>query len=255
MTLDGTNSYLVLGDGEAFAIDPGPADPEHISALLTAAATRDCRITAIAVTHGHRDHFPGAALLAAQTGAPVFAHAFARFAHDREARDGARIDVRGATLYAYETPGHAPDHLAFWFAPEAALFTGDVILGRGTVAIAPPEGDMRAYQATLRRLRDDFPHARIIYGGHGEPVVDPLAKIEHYIAHRQERENQIVTALARSDRTLAGLVTAVYRDVAPALRGPAEQQVLAYLAALEREGRVRVMGDAGLGPERYVLID
>ena len=245
MTLDGTNSYVVAGHGEALAIDPGPAQPEHIAAIVAAAGARDCRITAIAVTHGHPDHAPGAALLAELTGAPVYAHAEARFPHDYVLRDGETIALDGARIAAFDTPGHAPDHLVFWFAPEAALFAGDVILGRGTTLIAPPDGDMRVYQATLRRLRRDFARARVIYGGHGEPVHAPLEKIDEYLAHREARERQVVGLLESGARTVAELVAQIYPGLTPALTWGAELQVLAYLVALEREGRVLRSGAAG----------
>jgi glyoxylase-like metal-dependent hydrolase (beta-lactamase superfamily II) len=254
MTLEGTNSYLVLGDGEALAIDPGPVLPGHISALVAAAAARECRITAIAVTHGHPDHAPGAALLAELTGAPVYAHAAARFPHDRVLRDGETITVAGATVAAFDTPGHAPDHLAFWLAPEAALFAGDVILGRGTTLIAPPDGDMRVYQATLRRLKRDFARARVIYGGHGEQIPAPLEKFDEYLTHREARERQIVAVLERGESSVAEIVALLYPDLMPAMTWGAELQVLAYLVALEREGAVRRTREPGATTDRYALI-
>ena len=253
MTLDGTNSYVIFGDGEALAIDPGPSDAGHVETLVATAAKRACRIAAIAVTHGHLDHYPAAALLAERTGAPVYAHPAARFARDRIARDGETVSVRGASLLAYETPGHAPDHLAFWFAAEAALFTGDVVLGRGTAVIAPPEGDMRAYRATLRRLRDEFPSARTLYGGHGEPVPDPRVKIDAYIAHREARERQILDALVPGERTIDELTADIYRDVDPQLHSAAAAQILAHLLALERDGRVRKSSTGTSGRARYAL--
>lgn len=254
MTLDGTNSYVIYGDGEALVIDPGPADAGHVETLVATAEKRACRIAAIAVTHGHLDHYPAAALLAKRTGAPVYAHATARFPRDRIVRDGEAIFVRGATLRAYETPGHAPDHLAFWFEPEAALFTGDVILGAGTTVVAPPDGDMRAYRATLRRLRDEFPSARTLYGGHGAPVFEPRVKIDAYIAHREARERQIVEALARGERTIGELADDIYRDVDPLLRTAAAAQILAHLSALERDGRVRRL-DAGTAERAHYALE
>jgi glyoxylase-like metal-dependent hydrolase (beta-lactamase superfamily II) len=253
MTLEGTNSYLVFGDGEALAIDPGPVLPDHIRALIAGATARECRITAIAVTHGHPDHAPGAALLAELTGAPVYAHAEAKFPHDRVLLDGETLALKGATVAAFDTPGHAPDHLVFWFAPEAALFAGDVILGRGTTLIAPPDGDMRVYQATLRRLKRDFAQARVIYGGHGEPVSAPLAKIDEYLLHREARERQVVGLVERGESSVAQIVALLYPELTPALTWGAELQVLAYLVALEREGAVRRTREPGGSDDRYAL--
>ncbi len=239
MTLDGTNSYLVFGSDGAIVIDPGPDDPAHVEALTGAARSRDTTIAAIAVTHGHPDHAPGAALLGARTGAPVYAHTNARFPHDAVLRDADEIAVGDVRLHALDAPGHADDHLVFSLAAEAALFTGDVVVGRGTVVVAPPRGDMRAYQATLRRLRDEFPGARVLYGGHGEIVTDPRAKLDEYIAHREARERQLLAALGAQQRTIPELVAMLYRDVSPVLWPAAARQVLAYLIALEREGTVR----------------
>ena len=123
---------------------------------------------------------------------------------------------------------------------ERALFTGDVILGTGTVAVAPPNGDMRAYQRTLHRLRDDYGDASVIYGGHGPEVLDARAKIDEYIAHRERREAQISAALAADRRRFRRWWTTIYRDVDRRLWPAAARQILAYLVALEREGRVSV---------------
>ena len=142
-------------------------------------------------------------------------------------------------LEAVYTPGHARDHLVFWFDDEQALFTGDVILGAGTVVIAPPSGDMRDYQRTLDRLRRDFAGARRIDGGHGESVEDPLAKLDEYIEHRKRRELEIVTLLEGGPATIPALVEGVYHAIPQALWPAAARQVLAYLIALEHEGRVR----------------
>lgn len=239
MTLDGTNGYVVDGGDRAWiAIDPGPDDPAHVDAFVRAAAERGARYAAILVTHGHPDHFPAAASLARATGAPVVAHPSARFPHDRTLRDGERIGAGTASLLAIEAPGHAPDHLVFWLEDERALFTGDVVLGTGTVVVAPPGGDMRAYQRTLHRLRDEFADARAIYGGHGPEISAPRATLDYYIAHREEREAAILAQLAGGQATIPELVAAIYVDVAPRLWPAAARQVLAYLIALEREGRV-----------------
>jgi glyoxylase-like metal-dependent hydrolase (beta-lactamase superfamily II) len=239
MTLEGTNSYLVISGRDAIAIDPGPADLGHIDAILAAARRRGATIGAIAVTHGHPDHAPGAAPLHERTGAPVYAHRVAAFPFDVAVGDGERIEAGDAALGVIEAPGHAREHLVFALAEEAALFTGDVVIGRGTVVVAPPNGDMRTYQATLARLLREHGDSAILYGGHGDAIADPRAKLEEYIAHRALREREIFTELRPGERTVPQLVAQIYRDVATFLWPAAARQVLAYLIALEREGRVR----------------
>lgn len=239
MTLDGTNGYIVDGgNGWMFAIDPGPDDPEHVASFVRAAEERGARFAAILVTHGHPDHFPGAAPLAEATGAPVLAHAEARFPHAQTLADGDRIDAGGASLVALDAPGHARDHLVFYLEDERALFTGDVIIGGSTVVIAPPGGEMRTYQRTLHRLRDDYGDAAVIYGGHGPEMHDARGKIDEYIAHREGREAEILAALAAGPATIPQLTRSIYRDVNPRLWPAAARQILAYLIALESEGRV-----------------
>jgi glyoxylase-like metal-dependent hydrolase (beta-lactamase superfamily II) len=256
MTLDGTNSYLLdAGNGSAVAIDPGPPIEAHVDALLAQARARSLTIEAIAVTHGHPDHAPAAALLHAATGAPVYAHEAARFPHDRVLGDGDELRLGEIALRVMDAPGHARDHLVFYLEAEGALFTGDVIIGRGTIVIAPPNGDMRAYQRTLHRLRDEFASASRIYGGHGEALDTPLAKIDEYIAHRELRERELLEALASGPQTVPALVRRIYAAVSPVLWPAAARQMLAYLIALEREGRVsaRVLERAPTAEESALL--
>jgi glyoxylase-like metal-dependent hydrolase (beta-lactamase superfamily II) len=239
MTLDGTNGYIVtVGPGALVAIDPGIDNDAHIEKYLEHARKTHGTFAGIFVTHGHPDHFPGALALKRATRAPIFAHRSATFGHDRPIDDGARLTFEDATFVALHMPGHAPDHLVFWLEGDRALFTGDVVIGTGTVVIAPPGGDMRAYQASLERLLRDYGHADVIYGGHGPAVRSPHAKLQEYIAHRKAREAQIVAALERGPATIPDLVASIYAGIDAKLWPAAARQVLAYLIALEREGRI-----------------
>ena len=240
MTLSGTNSYLIdCGDGQALCIDPGPPIDRHVRALLDRAQTMGCRIALIALTHTHPDHAPAAPMLAQHTGAPIAAHASSEFPHDRDLRDGDELRLGDTAVAVMESPGHTFDHLVFYEPREAALFTGDTVLGEGYVVIAPPNGAMRPYQQTLSRMLEAFPHARTIFGGHGEPVLDPGAKLREYIEHRRYRQREILTALANGPLTIPELVRTIYRDTNHILWPAAARQLLAYLIALEEEGLVR----------------
>jgi glyoxylase-like metal-dependent hydrolase (beta-lactamase superfamily II) len=240
MTLSGTNSYLIdCGNGEAICIDPGPAIERHIEALLDRAEEMQVRIALICLTHTHPDHAPAAPILAERTGADIAAHEKTEFPHNRGLRDGERISIGDTSLIAIDAPGHTFDHVVFYEPREGGLFTGDVVLGEGYVVIAPPNGAMRPYQQTLSRLLSEFPDAKTIYGGHGEPVRNPQAKLRDYIAHRQTRQQEILDALQTQPQTIPDLVRTIYRDTNPILWPAAARQMLAYLIALEQEGRVR----------------
>lgn len=239
MTLSGTNTYLIdCGNGAAACIDPGPPLDRHVDALLQRAAELDLRISLILLTHTHPDHAPGAPMLQARTGAPIAAHAETEFPHDRGLRDGEIVRIGDTAIQAVDAPGHTFDHLVFYEPREGALFTGDVVLGEGYVVIAPPNGSMRAYQRTLARLLDEFPDARMIYGGHGEPVRDPQAKLREYAAHRESRQREILAALQDGPKTIPDLVRSIYRETTPILWPAAARQLLAYLIALEQEQRI-----------------
>ena len=239
MTLSGTNSYLIdCGNGKAICIDPGPATPRHIERLVEQARRLNVRIDTIFLTHGHPDHAPGASLLREKTGAAIGAHLRCELPHQRNLRDKDRVRIGKADFTVLDAPGHTFDHLVFYEAGERALFTGDVVLGEGTVVIAPPGGAMRPYQATLQRLALEFPNAKTIFGGHGEAVHDPAAKLQEYIQHRRMRENELLVALSKRPQTIPELVSGIYAQTKPVLWPAAARQLLAYLIALEQEGRV-----------------
>lgn len=239
MTLTGTNTYVIdAGGGEALVIDPGPPIARHVEAIVRHAAERGLRITTIALTHGHPDHAPAAALLAQRVGAPVYAHPQTETPHDRDLALEGTLHVGAASFAVIDAPGHTFDHVVFYDPRERALFTGDVILGAGTVVIAPPGGAMRPYQRTLARLRDEYADARVIYGGHGERVDDAQAKIAEYIAHRQLRERELLDALAHGPKTIPQLVLHIYGDKTPILWPAMARQMLAYLIPLADEGVV-----------------
>jgi len=239
MTLTGTNSYVIdAGGGEAIVIDPGPVIERHLDALEANARERGLRITTIAVTHGHPDHAPAAAPLKARTGATVWVHPNSEVPHDRTFELEGELRAGETALHVIDAPGHTFEHVVFYDPQERALFTGDVILGEGTVVIAPPGGAMRPYQATLRRLRDQLPHAQRVYGGHGPIVEDARAKIEEYIVHREQRQDELLAALEREPMTIPQLVLHIYGDSRPQLLPAMARQMLAYLIALTEEGAV-----------------
>lgn len=232
-TLEGTNTWVV-GDGPSIVIDPGPADAGHLREVEREAG----RVGAILLTHAHPDHAPGAGPLAASTGAPI--HAFRPPPEGLRLRDGEPIRVLDVTVIPIHTPGHTPDHVAFWLERAGGLFTGDAVLGRGTSVIDPPEGDLAAYLRSLRRMRELGP--RTLYPGHGPIVLEGGRKLEEYLAHRSEREQQILAALAGPPASIAEVVDAVYSAYPSDVRPLASRSVLAHLKKLEGEGRVEHTG-------------
>jgi glyoxylase-like metal-dependent hydrolase (beta-lactamase superfamily II) len=235
MTGPGTNTYLV-GIDEIAVIDPGPADSTHLDAI---AGCGGDRIRWILLTHTHEDHSPGAAGLKERTGAEVLA--FGKRAEDHVELDGllgdgAVIEATEYHLTAIHTPGHASNHLCFLLPEERTLFTGDHIMQGSTVVIAPPDGDMKAYLDSLRKLRQIRPRLRAIAPGHGHLIENPEAVIDEYIAHREQREEQVLTALrSAGTATIPDLVETIYVDVPAELHPVAQYSVWAHLRKLAQE--------------------
>lgn len=265
MTFGGTQSYLV-GTGEVALIDPGPDDREHLAAIAAALGPNE-RIAHIVVTHSHVDHSPGARAVAAGTGAPV--HGFGPhgtglsetmqrlkcdgvnlgggeggdggFAPDHAMADGDTLAGSDWALTALHTPGHLSNHISLVLDGTGVVLTGDTVMGWATTLVSPPEGDMAAFMATLRRLSERR-QDRLFLPGHGHPVRDPQAMLAFQIAHRQSRMDQILATLAAGPADAAALVRAIYTDVDPRLLPAARRNVLATLIGLMDEGRVVTRG-------------
>lgn len=224
LTGAGTNTYLI-GVDEIVVVDPGPDLESHVDAIVGCGGDR---IRWIAVTHGHADHAAAAPALANLTGAEVL----------ESVDEGFGIEATEFRLEALRTPGHTQDSVCWLLEEERMLLSGDTVIDGSTVVIAPPEGDMAAYLASLERLSARRLRLRRIAPGHGHLIDDPADRLAGYIAHRLEREAQIVAALEAGAGTVDEVVAAVYVDLPPALRGAAAQTVLAHLLKLAADGRV-----------------
>jgi glyoxylase-like metal-dependent hydrolase (beta-lactamase superfamily II) len=253
-TYTGTQTYIVGTDEGVAVIDPGPAEPAHLEALVRAVG--GAPVLAIACTHTHRDHTPAAAPHNGRTGAPVIGCAplvlksdeprgdapFDKdYTPDRVLADGDRLTGPGWTLTALATPGHTSNHLCFALEETGALFTGDHVMGWSTTVVSPPDGDMAAYMASLEKLhaRDD----RVYYPAHGPAVHNPRQLVRGMIGHRRQRERQILRLLGQHPQAITELVPQMYKGVDPRLWPAAGQSVKAHLLDLERRGGVARSAD------------
>ena len=260
-TFHGTNSYIV-GDETLAVIDPGPEDDDHFAALVAAIGGRP--VSHILVSHTHKDHSPLAARLKAITGArtvatgphraarplrigevnPLDASADLDFAPDIAAADGSVIDGDGWALRTIHTPGHAANHAVFALEGTGTLFSADHVMAWATSIVAPPDGAMSDYMASLDKLlaRDDT----LFLPGHGGALRQPAKFMRGLRSHRKMRERAILERVKAGDRTVAEMVAAIYRDTDPRLHGAAGLSVLAHLEDLVARGRVTADNDVSI---------
>jgi glyoxylase-like metal-dependent hydrolase (beta-lactamase superfamily II) len=225
----GTNTWLLDAGTVTVVIDPGPNDDSHLQAIQE--ALKGSTVGVVLVTHSHPDHLPLADRLASMHKATVRRYP--------ELADGDVVRAGNLNVTALYTPGHSADHLCFWLAEDRALFTGDLVLGRGSSMVTYPEGDVAAYLRSLERLIALKP--TILFPGHWEPVVDAPHKLEEYRTHRLERDQQVRAALLRGPGTLRELARQVYGDYsADQLKPAIEMTMRAHLQKLVNEGVARI---------------
>ncbi len=259
-TFHGTNTYLVGRDTLAI-IDPGPDDDEHLDTLLRVIDGR--HVSHIFVSHTHRDHSPLAARLTKATGAPTHGEGPHRAARpdsglpplengaDRDFRpdiflsDGQVVEGEGWALKTVLTPGHAANHAAFALEGTGILFSADHVMGWSTTVVAPPDGSMADYMASLDRLiaRAD----RLLLPGHGGEVADPATYMRDLKEHRIARERAILDRLRQGDRRIEDIVRAIYREIDPRMYPAAALSVLAHIEELIERGQIESEGIVSVG--------
>ena len=254
MTGPGTNQYLVGRGDEALLIDAAPLDDENRRRLEAPGV----RLLALALTHVHPDHLGGARAVRERYGVPIAVHRSRRgfdwgegaLAAEHPLVDGDELAYPGGRLRVIHAPGHESGHVCYYEPERRWLFTGDNVLSIGTAVIAPPDGDMRAYLATLRRLQTlDL---ACIFPGHGPPIDRPQEKLAEYVAHRLERERQVLAAITAGATRIDAMVPRIYPELHPGLRWAAAAQLRAHVDKLVADGalawdddeRLRLAGEA-----------
>jgi len=264
-TFHGTGTYVV-GRDRVIVVDPGPDMPDHIDTLLQALG--DERVEAIAVTHTHRDHSPGAALLQARCGAKTYGfgkHGEGRYEQDAEVEAGADVAfepdermkdsdtlvIGDAQLTAVHTPGHCHNHLCFAVGAEGTLLTGDHVMGWSTTVVSPPDGDMGEYLTSLELLlrRDD----KVLVPAHGPPIVDPKPFVQALIDHRMQREAEIRACMQQGVLRIVDMVGRMYGDVPTFLHPAASRSVLAHMLHMHARGEVICEGPANVDATWHTL--
>ncbi|MGH7042821.1 MAG: MBL fold metallo-hydrolase [Acetobacteraceae bacterium] len=241
MTYNGTNTYLIETKDGLAVLDPGPEnDPAHVDAVLRAAGGK---IDLILLSHTHHDHLGATAALKQASGAPTagFAEPADRgFTPDIRLADGSEI----AGMVALHTPGHASDHICYALPGgegQAVLFSADHVMSWNSSVVSPPDGDMKAYFASLKRVLDR--QDDVFLPGHGPPLPDPHRLTRALLFHRMERERAIQLALTRGPMTPAALRAKLYAQLEERLQRAAERSVLAHLLKLEAEGKASRDGE------------
>jgi glyoxylase-like metal-dependent hydrolase (beta-lactamase superfamily II) len=254
-TFLGTNTYVV-GSGQVAVVDPGPADEDHLKAI--AGAIKGERLTHILVTHSHHDHCDGAKPLQAMlggeivaygptgtargAGAPGLGDAFVdpSFVPDRVVRDGDTVKSKGFALDVLHMPGHAPDHVCFALVGKRTMFTGDHVMGWNTTVIAPPEGNLADFLASLERLMER--HDKLFLPAHGGRIQTPQRVVRAYITHRKWREQTILACLGDGVSTIPGIVGRLYGTLDTELKEAAALSVRAHIEHLMARDLVRAEG-------------
>ncbi|WP_114202971.1 MBL fold metallo-hydrolase [Janibacter anophelis] len=236
MTLDGTNTWVLMTPGgtEAIVIDPGEDEAAHQQRVVDHVTALGARVAQIVVTHGHRDHDEGVPRLVELTGAPV--RAVGR-GHD-DLADGDVLTAAGLEIRVVATPGHTSDSVSFALAADHALLTGDTVLGRGTTMVAHPDGELEAYLDSLERIKALTGGGEVatILPGHGPTVPDAAAMVDFYRVHRRERLEQVRAAMDAGALDADAVVATVYADVDHSVWPAAKLSVLAQMRYLEQAG-------------------
>ncbi len=260
-TYHGTGIYVV-GTGKVAVIDPGPVRPSATAALLTALKSET--VTAILITHTHLDHSPAAKELQAATGAETMGfgpHGGDRglqgveegadfdFRPDRTLRDGDAVKGHGWTLRAVHTPGHTSNHLCYEHVERRTLFSGDHVMGWSTTVVSPPDGSMSDYMTSLAKLerRRDLRY----FPTHGAPIDNPQSYVRALLAHRRERERQILDCISNGPASIPEMVASMYADITHELHYAAGRSVLSHLDKMVSEGRARRIPHGGRSEDLY----